>query len=932
MGRNVYQERARQLINKYGIEEIIKWQGGRGSRFSKMKSGTRRYLSQEINNYIKSKGDSSRVEVDPRYGVIKKRGRYFGLREDGKVGYVKDPAQLLTTKQLASGAKPQTQAYLEQQSKGEAIEVKRAVQTAKKTGQDQILRIRGQAYTIKPSGAFQVRGRTVGEQIQYRYRTGQDIKAKDISRGGRVLTTYANYAGAKQASTLEKRLKTSTPEQQQKLLIKEASKSKLTLLRDSQNKKAMDTLISKAPNAPFKNNVEKTNYILNNIQRNFTRSEQVGILRAQNKKTGIYKIADSLFIKVDKDRYSRSAVTQAKRTGLAFLGQLVISAYSLTQLPKAIANIAKNPKLLLNLPSEVKKGINNYIYLIRTDSAKAVGVIGADLVVLKGSSKALDFIGKTSTAIRIRLDPRVIKKTNKGQTIILPNRKGGFNKLRITESLPKENIRKQIKLAGKKVDAISSQADALLTILSGRKLIKKPVGDTSKLSKKGATLLEKFDKGKLSAEQVVLLDRELKKAGIKGILERSFFADPRGRIRPSRLGLKGKTPKANVLDFLLGNVKFKSNKPQILFFRDVKISSYPKRLQPVVQKIKRGKKLNYNEYKSLLNWQIKTSGQFKPLGFISRESEITLAPGEIIKKRKTLGKIEVNGKLVPITEVEILKLSGDLKKLVLDFRKGKLGKKQASKLDSLLKRETGLDYKIRSYYTKGKKYVNPYKGLARLGYVVYSSKKLYRGSKVSKIVASSIVSSLTRSKLSKKSKVSNVTRTSKTSKASKVIKRSKVSKTSKTSRVSKTSKTSKPSSPTRSIKINIPSKPKYIPKTKTISFKTKTPRGYTYAAKYAYRRKGKRVISRTNYTLNRALREAIKRVDKSTARSFEVRAVGLTKTKDIKAPASLKKFRMRRGKDPRVLIFVEKAKYAIDSPQEKRQLRSAKRKSKRKKR
>lgn len=69
-------------------------------------------------------------------------------------------------------------------------------------------------------------------------------------------------------------------------------------------------------------------------------------------------------------------------------------------------------------------------------------------------------------------------------------------------------------------------------------------------------------------------------------------------------------------------------------------------------------------------------------------------------------------------------------------------------------------------------------------------------------------------------------------------------------------------------------------------------------------------------TTNRGFKYMIRLVDNTTARSFSLKIVGVTDKKDIERP-SLAKFRPRKGTNPRVLTFVEKSKYAIDTKGEK---------------
>lgn len=112
----------------------------------------------------------------------------------------------------------------------------------------------------------------------------------------------------------------------------------------------------------------------------------------------------------------------------------------------------------------------------------------------------------------------------------------------------------------------------------------------------------------------------------------------------------------------------------------------------------------------------------------------------------------------------------------------------------------------------------------------------------------------------------------------------------------------------------------FIPK--KFTWKSKIPKGYVRVVTVLVKQKGKIRRLRVKLTENRALTLAKKYVDNKTIRSFQLQLIGLTKGKDIKKP-SLKKFRSKLSKNPKVLGVVEKTKYAIDSPGEKRELRLA---------
>ena len=74
--------------------------------------------------------------------------------------------------------------------------------------------------------------------------------------------------------------------------------------------------------------------------------------------------------------------------------------------------------------------------------------------------------------------------------------------------------------------------------------------------------------------------------------------------------------------------------------------------------------------------------------------------------------------------------------------------------------------------------------------------------------------------------------------------------------------------------------------------------------------------------INRALYIGALACDKSRAASFEIKLVGRTDRADINRPKRLlNKFTMKRGRDPLVRIFVEKAKYRLDSPSERKDIK-----------
>jgi len=120
-----------------------------------------------------------------------------------------------------------------------------------------------------------------------------------------------------------------------------------------------------------------------------------------------------------------------------------------------------------------------------------------------------------------------------------------------------------------------------------------------------------------------------------------------------------------------------------------------------------------------------------------------------------------------------------------------------------------------------------------------------------------------------------------------------------------------------------------VPRAKKPTWTKKLDKGLVRIVNPLIRRRGQIRELKLETTPNRALREAIKEVDKSPARSFQLKIVDVAQGKDIKKPASLKKFRRKKPRrGSRVLTYVEKTKYALDTPTERKALKKARKKKK----
>ncbi len=360
-------------------------------------------------------------------------------------------------------------------------------------------------------------------------------------------------------------------------------------------------------------------------------------------------------------------------------------------LPSSLKRIIQNPKILQAIPAEIKKEAVGFGQILRTSPGRAIARIGGEILILKGTGTALKIIGRLSGRLAARLNPkfRGVKRT----VINIPSGQGGKKiiDIKIGGTVKKigEPLPKQAGLAGTRVIAVSAQADRLVNLLKTKRVVRKPIPGEPDLKLITRRLLRKFDRGIIKRNELLTLNQRIRveTKGAGSLLERSFFADPRGRLRPSRLGREAED--ASLLDILFGDVTFRTQKPQVLVFEDVKIQKFPKSLKDVENKLKAGKTLTKEEANRLLQFQLKKSGDFKPIGALTREPEITLAPGEIVKKLKTLAITEINGRIVPIVSVKVVKSKPSTRKLLNKVREGKISTKELKQLRKNLIKETG---------------------------------------------------------------------------------------------------------------------------------------------------------------------------------------------------------------------------------------------------
>jgi len=506
-----------------------------------------------------------------------------------------------------------------------------------------------------------------------------------------------------------------------------------------------------------------------------------------------------------REKKRRGEITVKEEVRLATLAGAAVfaeSAEATAALPQAFKNIVKNPKILKQIPGAIKLSGEEFGQLIRVSPGEALIVVGANVFLLKGSSAVISSLAKGVTKGTTKLSTKFVGTASEGKKLNIQTAPGKSISLDVVSKIPKQTLKKQVQLQGQRVTAISSQADRLIGVIKKEKLLRKPIPGEATFNPTTKRLLRKFDKGTISKKQLLQLDTLIQKQGAKGLLERSFFADPTGKIRPSRLGIleekRKKLPVVeSIVDKLTDDITFKQAKPQILLFEDVKVAKLPKSLASVKRKLSKGQTLTKKEADDLLKFQLRKSTKFKPIGFVSKEAEITLSPGQIIRKVKTVGVTIIKGRRVPIIKTEVFKPKGQTKKLLTQFQKGKkpLTKKQQKQLDKLLKKQTGFDFGVTSSSRVGKRFVDIKRiGLSSLSKVRRRPSRPSKPSKVSR-------RPIRPSRPSKPSKPSRPSRPSKPSKPSKVS----------PLKVSKPSLRKPPISPPRKPPIKPPIKPRVVP-------------------------------------------------------------------------------------------------------------------------
>ena len=335
--------------------------------------------------------------------------------------------------------------------------------------------------------------------------------------------------------------------------------------------------------------------------------------------------------------------------GIIFLKNLIKDPIITTK--EIIKSVPQIPEKLGGLGAILKEEPGFATGFVVSEAAQAV-ILG------KTATKLGDVIDIGRTRISTKFRPKV---TRKGVQIIteIPTEELGFFRFRGA------SIRE---LAGEDIKLFTGKFPITkeIPITKPVKLLKEPLEVQAKLA--GTT------RDIVSAQT----DFFKKTVGLER-LERFFFADPRGRLRISRL--IGETD-GGLRALLSGEITFRRGKKLAFFFEKAEIEQLPKNL---AKKLKTGKPLTLAEQEQLLIFQSRPSGKFKPIGKLSLEPEVVTL--EIPRKVGDLGVTLVGKglrqKRVTIIKTELLPPTKEITEVSRAISKGVITKKQIQRLAEL---------------------------------------------------------------------------------------------------------------------------------------------------------------------------------------------------------------------------------------------------------
>ena len=428
--------------------------------------------------------------------------------------------------------------------------------------------------------------------------------------------------------------------------------------------------------------------------------------------------------RAEKARLSRKVSENYKNVGKVLGYAMAASVLNLGIGGYDLANAMRRNPLgtLKSLPGNLARGIlNDSKRFIRdplgslTVASEYAAMGGALKVVGKGARATLRGLSKVGGTITGDL----VTETVGGFNI----KKAGLTLKKQTVASGSRSLARQTEVAGKRVTAVTAQANQLVSLIRRNKIIRKPITGEASFPASIKRLLKKFDAGeRLSTKEFARTNMWLRRNVAPNItlLERSLYLDPAKGLRVSRLGIEAERT-AGLRDIIRGNFKLfrNPNKPQVLIFENAQVARFPKALRTIERKLKTGKTLTTAETNKLIRWQVQTgSGKFKPIGSTiyagGRELEVTLAPGEMIKRIKKVGFTYIKGKKVTFVTAEVYKPGAAILKKIRLAQIGKLSRSALERLENFLSRKLGRKIRIETPTRIGKNLKRDARALRRM--------------------------------------------------------------------------------------------------------------------------------------------------------------------------------------------------------------------------
>ncbi len=225
------------------------------------------------------------------------------------------------------------------------------------------------------------------------------------------------------------------------------------------------------------------------------------------------------------------------------------------------------------------------------------------------------------------------------------------------------------------------------------------------VSRLGIPLMEQAE---VAGKRVTAISAQVGFPALDIPLDRTFFADPFGRLRVSRFGLTDDI--AGIQDIFSSEISFRRGARQAFIFEDVGVAPLPR---DIAESFRIGRPLTTRQTERFTQFQERITGEFKPIGKLSTEPEIILGTGEIIRKVEDLGATLISPKSqkffdlpkrVQLIRTEVVQPTARTSQLLGG---GILTSKEQAELFGRLSKETGFDIGDISSPLRGTKFIPP---------------------------------------------------------------------------------------------------------------------------------------------------------------------------------------------------------------------------------